>query len=178
MYKIRTLSRRHVGEFIPDEALAEQAYNKIRELLKNHGRQVYSNSQRHIGDENWKKLAPEVVSDRPELFLETSESKFFGDKRFLWGEVDPFQQAFGRVFSTYRDIIHHNDRLEKYPLPEEDEQKFLDNDQFIAEYGIPPWDFVNKILETCNLDFRVNSPPMHEISSFEPKLKSCLLMSR
>ncbi|MHB9044206.1 AAA family ATPase [Acidithiobacillus sp.] len=171
LYKIRTLSRRHVVEFIPDEAVAEQAYNKIREFLKNHGRQVYSNSQRHIGDENWKKLAPEVVNDRPELFLETSESKFFGDKRFLWGEVDPFQQAFGRVFSTYRDIIHHNDRLEKYPLPEDDEQKFLDKSQFIAEYGIPPWDFVNQILETCNLDFRVNAPPMHEISSFEPNLK-------
>lgn len=158
--KIRTLSRRQVGEFIADENVAEQAYNQIKQALKSHGQNVYSNTQRHIGDENWKKLAPEVVSDRPELFLESSESKFFGDKRFLWGEVDPFQQAFGRLFSTYRDVIHQNDRLEKYPT-KDDEQKFLDEEQFIAEHGIPPWNFVNRILETCDLDFRVNAPPLH-----------------
>lgn len=170
LYKIKMLSRPQIGEFIADEGAAEQAYNQIKQLLKNNGQQVYAQTQQHIGDENWKKLAPEVVSERPELFLESSESKFFRDKRFLWGEVDPFQQAFGRLFSTYRDVIHQNDRLEKYPT-KDDEQKFLDEEQFIVEHGIPPWNFVNKILETCDLDFRVNAPPLHETSSFEPKLK-------
>lgn len=171
LYKIKKLSRSQIGQFIADEVAAEKAYNQIKQTLIANGQSISSNTLRHIGDESLKKLAPEVARERPELFLETSESKFFSDKRFLWGEVDPFQQAFGRLFSTYRDIIHHNDRLAKYQPPEEDGQKFLDNEQFIAEYGIPPWDFVNKILETCNLDFRVNTPPLHEISSFEPKLR-------
>ncbi len=171
LYKIKNLSRHKIGEFIADEAAAENAYNQIKQTLKTYGQNISSNTLGHIGDESLKKLAPVVARERPELFLETSESKFFSDKSFLWGEVDPFEQAFGRLFSTYRDIIHHNDRLEKYPPPEEDGQKFLDETQFIKEHGIPPWDFVNKILETCNLDFRVNAPPLNEISSFEPKLK-------
>lgn len=171
LYKIRTLSKRKVGELITDESAADRAYTQILQALKSHGQQVYSQTQRHIGDENWKKLAPEVVNERPELFLETSESRFFGDKKFLWGEIDPFQQAFGRLFSTYRDLIHQNDRLEKYPPKEEGDLKFLDEKQFILEHGEPPWDFVNKILEICDLDFRVNAPPLHETSSFEPKLK-------
>lgn len=169
--KIKALSRQQVGELIADRAKAEQAYLQITQSLKDTGRKIYSNVHRSTNDENFKKIAAIIAGERPELFLETSESKFFfGEKRLLWGEVDPFQQAFGRLFSTYRDIIHQNDRLEKYPT-NDNEQKFLDEKQFVAEYGMRPWDFVNKILETSNLDFRVNDPPMHEISSFEPKLK-------
>ncbi len=171
LYKIKNLSRRQIGEFIASEAAAENAYNQIKQTLRANAQSISNNTLRHIGDESLKKLAPEVAKERPELFLETSESKFFSDKRFIWGEVDPFQQAFGRLFSTYRDIIHQNDRLAKYPPPDEDGRKFLDDAQFVAEHGIPPWNFVNKILETCNLDFRVNTPPLHEISSFEPKLR-------
>jgi len=114
MYKIRNLSRSKILEFTAEEN-ADRIYDQAKNILKQQGQQVYSQTQRHIGDENWKKSIPEVVNEKPELFLETSESKFFGNKKLLWGEVDPFQQAFGRLFSTYRDLIHQNDRLQKYP---------------------------------------------------------------
>lgn len=168
IYKIRNLSKTKISEFSTDEKV-DQIHAQVKQILKQHGQNVFSQTQRHIGDENWKKIIPEVAREKPELFLETSESKFFGEKKLLWGEVDPFQQAFGRLFSTYRDLIHQNDRLQKYP-PEDGDLVHLDQAQFIAEHGEPPWDFVNKILDVCELDFRVNSPPLHETSSFEPKL--------
>ncbi|WP_420590163.1 AAA family ATPase [Bacterioplanoides sp.] len=168
IYKIRNLSKTKISEFSTDETV-DQIHAQVKQILKQNGQSVFSQTQRHIGDENWKKIVPEVAREKPELFLETSESKFFGEKKLLWGEVDPFQQAFGRLFSTYRDLIHQNDRLQKYP-PEDSDLVHLDSAQFVAEHGEPPWDFVNKILGVCELDFRVNSPPLHETSSFEPKL--------
>lgn len=170
IYKIRNLSKTKISEFTSDQEKVEQIHDKVKTIIKNHGQQVYSQTQRHIGDDNWKKVVPEVAKEKPELFLETSESRFFGYKKLLWGEIDPFQQAFGRLFSTYRDLIHQNDRLEKYP-PEEGDLAYLNPEQFIINHGKPPWDFVNRILAVCELDFRVNSPPMHETSSFEPRLK-------
>lgn len=168
IYKIRKLSKTKISEFSASQEV-DRIYEKVKQIRKQQGQQVFVQTKSHIGDENWKKIVPEVAKEKPELFLETSESKFFGDKTLLWGEVDPFQQAFGRLFSTYRDLIHQNDRLQKYP-PEDSDLVHLDPTQFVAEHGEPPWDFVNKILDVCELDFRVNSPPLHETSSFEPRL--------
>ena len=170
LYKMKNLNARKVAEFISDEETAKQALEQIKEILRQHGHQVYNQSRQHIGDENWKKLAPEVVDENPELFLETSESKFFDTKKLLWGEVDPFRQAFGKLFSTYRELIHQNDRLEKYPAQKDSDLEFLSQEQFIETYGEPPWDFVNKILDVCDLDFRVDAPPLRETSSYEPRL--------
>ena len=166
--KIRYLSKSKISEFFSGENIS-QIHDKVKQILKQQGQQIYSQTLKNIGDQNWKKIVPEIVKENPELFLETSESKFFREKKLLWGEVDPFQQAFGKLFSTYRDLIHQNDRLQKYP-PVDSDLVYLDPEQFVAEHGEPPWDFVNKILEICEIDFRVNSPPLHETSSFEPKL--------
>ena len=170
VYKIKNLNARKLAKLFPDDEKVKQVLVQIKEVIRQHGTQVYNQSQRHIGDETWKKLAPEVVNENPDLFLETSESKFFSNKKLLWGEVDPFQQAFGKLFSTYRELIHQNDRLEKYPPENESNLEFLDHDKFIEENGEPPWEFVNKILDVCSLDFRVDAPPLHETSSYEPRL--------
>lgn len=111
-----------------------------------------------------------MIQNSPELFLTASHADFFRNKTFLWGDVDPFQQAFGQVFATYRSLVHENDRLEKYPPPAPSISKYLSEKEFVGEYGEPPWDFVNRILKESNLDFRVDSPPMHETVSYEPKL--------
>lgn len=39
---------------------------------------------------------------------------------------------------------------------EDDNVSFLTEAEFVGEYGKPPWDFVNDILQTANLDFRIN----------------------
>lgn len=168
--KIVKLDKNDLTRILPDNQNIDIVYNNLKQQINQHGNNVYSNSLNSIGDKDWKKMAPEVLRENPSHFLESSESKFFNNNKFLWGQVDPFQQAFGKVFSTYRELIHQNDRLEKYPPERDIDLKYRDNEEFIDNYGEPPWDFVNHILEVCHLDFRVDGPLLHETTSYEPKL--------
>jgi len=168
--KIQNLNEHNLQKIFTDPAKGSLAYAKLQQHLNNYGSSIYQHSHRHVGDEEWKKVAPKLAGENPQLFLEKSESIFFNNDKFLWGVIDPFQQAFGRVFCTYRDLIHKNDLIEKYPPNISSGLKFLSQVEFINKHGEPPWDFVNQILEICQLDFRIEPPPMHEVSSYEPKL--------
>ncbi|CAM3854122.1 ATP-dependent nuclease [Pseudoalteromonas maricaloris] len=168
--KIKSLDEQKLQSLLSDSQQAPSVYKNLKNLLNQNAQNIYSQTQRNIGDEQWKKAAPKIFQETPDIFLETSESIFFSNRKLLWGEVDAFQQAFGRLFSTYRDLIHLNDRLEKYPPKNDEDLKHLNQEQFVEKHGEPPWDFVNRILEVCNLDFRVEPPPLHEVSSYEPKL--------
>jgi len=170
LQKIKKLTVPKLKKILTDPENAETIHANLQQQLKQFGQNIFSQTQRNIGDEDWKIMAPKVASEKPELFLENSESKFFNNDKFLWGKVDAFQQAFGRVFSTYRDLIHQNDRFKKYPPDQDSGLEYLEESEFISKYGEPPWDFVNHILEVSNLDFRVEPPPLHEVSSYEPKL--------
>ena len=158
-------------EYFPDIEARDQAWESLQQNIRAHGTAAANNSVSSIGDEFWRKSAPLVAQSHPETFILSSRSEFFRNSNFLWGDIDPFQQAFGQVFVTYRALMHENDRLEKYPTHETNELKSLSSRDFIVEYGPPPWDFVNQILEESNLNFRVDSPPLHDIGTYEPKLK-------
>lgn len=167
---ISRLDTEKLKEVLADPSLAEQKAQQIKEKIRSLGNNIGGSSFNQIGDEQWRKAVPKIQQSNPEEFLVSSQSKFFQNKHLLWGDVDPFQQAFGRVFTMYRELIHDNDRLEKYPPNDDPNRRHLNFDEFIKEYGTPPWDFVNQILEECRLDFRVDSPPLHEVASYEPKL--------
>lgn len=169
--KIRGIDHISLQNVLPAGSNLQQINGQVDQILKNTAQNIFSQSSRSIGDQDWKKAAPKILQSDPSLFFETSETRFFNHSDLLWGEVDPFQQAFGRLFSNYRELIHRNDRLEKYPPEDETEIAFLADEQFKLQYGEPPWEFVNKILEVCNLDFRVDPPPLHETGAYEPKLK-------
>ncbi|MFT4776029.1 MAG: putative ATPase [Oleispira sp.] len=168
--KLRAIDDTMLKTLLSDPKQASAVFTNLKNSLNQNAQKIYSQTQNNINDEQWKKAAPKILKEIPDAFLETSESKFFSNSKFLWGEVDAFQQAFGRLFSTYRDLIHLNDRLEKYPPKDDADLQYLNDDQFFEKHGEPPWDFVNRILEVCNLDFRVEPPPLHEVSSYEPKL--------
>lgn len=167
---IKSLTVKKLRVLLADPAKAEEVDTNIRSYTQQISTQIFSGSISHIGDENYRKIAPKVQQSSPEDFLFSSQSSFFQNKDFLWGEVDPFRQAFGRVFTTYRELIHDNDRLEKYAPKDDPKRQYLSNEDFIKEYGTPPWEFVNQILEECQLDFRVDFPPLHETTSYEAKL--------
>lgn len=168
--KIKGLTVESITNILGDATRAELAFNQIRIQLRSVGQAIASNSFNQIGDEYWRKHAPKVAETSPENFVLSSRSDFFRNSRFLWGDVDPFQQAFGQVFATYRTLIHDNVILGKFPPKDDALKRFLSPEKFTEEYGPPPWDFVNQILEASNLDFRVDNPPLHETTSYEPKL--------
>lgn len=152
-----------------DKRIGLELVEFVNQEISRFASLVCERSIRNNRNKDIKQLASLIVAQAPDLILESSESKFFDDKRLLWGEVDPFRQAFGRLFSVYRTLMHRNDRLQKY-APVGSGLAHLEKDQFVKEHGEPPWDFVNRILEVCALDFRVDAPPLHEDFSFEPTL--------
>lgn len=167
--QLRAIDKAYLDSVLPDPILSNTVHTKLRQALHNSSKDIYSAVLRTISDEQWRKASQRMFQETPYAFLEKSESKFYNNKNFLGTEVDIFQQAFGQLFSTYRDLLHQNDRLEKYPSTDIDLQH-LNNEKFIKKYGEAPWDFVNRILEVSNLDFRIEPPPLHEVSSYEPKL--------
>jgi hypothetical protein len=156
---------------LPDANQAEQLADAIHQHMKSMGMAVGQQVFNQFGDEYLRKAIPKIQQTSPETFMVSSQSKFFKNENLLWGDVDPFQQAFGRVFVTYRELIHDNDRLEKYPPLDDPTRRHRSTLEFQAEFGSPPWEFVNQILEECRLDFRVDSPPLYEIVAYEPKLR-------
>ncbi|GFM49633.1 hypothetical protein PSCICE_09000 [Pseudomonas cichorii] len=169
--KIASLSETDLAGFFDSEIKTREVIEQLQTQIKMLGANIANTSFNSIGDDFWRKNAPRVAQTHPEIFMLSSRTDFFRNTNLLWGDVDPFQQAFGQAFVTYRALIHENDRLEKYPPPEAPHIKPLSSEDFVKEYGSPPWDFVNQILEESSLNFRVDSPPLHDIGTYEPKLR-------
>ena len=168
---IHALTVEMLCRILPDPTMADTVHLNIQNQIKALGSQVFNNSYNQIGDDHWRKAAPKVQQSSPEAFLLSSHTTFFQNEHFLWGNVDPFRQAFGRVFTKYRELIHENDRLKNHPPKDDPTRQHLSQSKFFDKYGTAPWDFVNQILEECRLDFRVDFPPLDEITSYEPKLQ-------
>lgn len=97
------------------------------------------------------------------------EDDFYNCFPRSWQPVDMFQQSFGRLFADYqRNWL--NNRLRFVASSEGESVSFLTEDEFLDKYGEPPWEFVNSVLETANLDFRINQPPKYEDRPYEPVL--------
>ncbi len=165
---IEKLSKDSLDTIFNDSVRAEAVYQQISNQIKSFGN-VCAQQSMNQGDDNWRRELNRTLQEAPEIFAIRSQEEFFQHKNFLWGEVDPFQQAFGRVFTTYRELIHSNTLLDRYPPPNKS-TRALSEQEFQKEFGPPPWEFVNQILEECKLDFRMDSPPLHEKSAYEPKL--------
>jgi len=100
-------------------------------------------------------------------FEENDFYKYFPQN---WMPIDMFQQSFGRLFMEYQ-LSFLNNRLKGMANSEGESVSFLSDREFLEQYGEPPWIFVNKILETANLDFRINQPaPYYEDRPYEPIL--------
>ncbi|MBD1935724.1 AAA family ATPase [Microcoleus sp. FACHB-68] len=97
------------------------------------------------------------------------EDDFYENFPKIWLSVDMFQQSFGRLFVEYQNNWLNN-RLKALANSEGEPVSFLTNEEFLVRHGEPPWVFVNSILETANLDFRINQPPQYDDRPYEPIL--------
>ncbi len=166
---IQSLSLTDIEKLFNDPHKSLSVYQSIQETIKSYG-SACASQVLNQGDDNWQREVRRTLQKEPEIFATKSQDEFFQHENFLWGEVDPFQQAFGRVFTTYRELVHRNSLLEKFPPPNENIRAFTD-EEFKKEFGAPPWEFVNQILEECRLDFRMDNPLLHERSAYEPKFR-------
>lgn len=86
-----------------------------------------------------------------------------------WSSIDIFQSSFSRVFADYYRIRRDNKFRKFLNLSEGEDQFFWDDEEFLAVYGSPPWEFVNRVLDSSRLPFKVTSPESEE-KPFQPML--------
>lgn len=168
--KLMALTKDVFLEDFADKSHAENNWAQFQQQVTNHAHQVMNNTFPHNGDEVWRNKMRRVAIENPRSLIHSSSDQFYRNSSFLWGDVDPFQQAFGQVFVTYRKLLHDNEMYKSFPPPAGAKEQYLSRESFIDAYGPPPWEFVNRILEESKLNFRVDSPPLHETSQYEPKL--------
>ena len=119
------------------------------------------------GSHGFTEGAAELLKSGDLAFLLASESELFGRDEFLLRRVDMISLSFAKVFQTYRSLLQKNAILRSYPSAG---HQPLTDAEFELRYGSAPWKLVNMILDTCNLGFEIESPPLHDRGNFVPRL--------
>lgn len=85
---------------------------------------------------------------------------------------DIFKQNFSQIFATYHKLFeknHYNHFCnQEYGL----KNPYRSDDEFRGDFGEPPWDFVNRVLEEAHLDYRINRPAGPAERPFEARLEN------
>lgn len=87
-----------------------------------------------------------------------------------WQPVELFQQSFARLFSEYQGAFLDNEFKTFRRDIRGANVLALSDKEFIEKNGSPPWEFLNNILETANLSFRINKPDEDNDRPYEPIL--------
>ncbi|MGN8139219.1 ATP-dependent nuclease [Paraburkholderia sp. 22099] len=97
------------------------------------------------------------------------EEDFYDNFPLTWQPVDMFQQSFARLFAEYQEN-HTRNQFKKFLNSQGENYRVFTDDEFVSRYGVAPWNFVNGILETANLNFRINAPDKFDERPYEPNL--------
>lgn len=128
----------------------------------------------YIGDENMKRFINNTIEVTKKQFNELTEDDFADnfDISFM-GQNDFFTAQFALLFKNYHRRQEENNINEYYASKGEAIPKpILSKEEFENKFGIPPWDFVNKILLETHIPYEVNSPIGTRLdSNFNFKLK-------
>lgn len=129
----------------------------------------------YIGrDENLKRYITKTVEGTNKPFDKLTEDDFadYFDISFI-GQNDFFTAQFALIFKNYHKRQEENNINEYYLSKGLTPSKpVLTMKEFEDKFGIPPWDFVNKILLETNIPYEVNSPIGTRLdSNFNFKLK-------
>lgn len=129
----------------------------------------------YIGDDvNLKRYITRTIEATKKTFDKLTEDDFADnfDISFM-GQNDFFTAQFALIFKNYHKRQEENNINEYYQSKGQPISKpVLSKKEFEEKFGIPPWDFVNKILLETNIPYEVNSPIGTRMeSNFTFKLK-------
>jgi ABC-type multidrug transport system ATPase subunit len=126
------------------------------------------------GDQNLRKYVLSTIEGTKKDFDKLTEDDFsdYFDISYL-GQNDFFTAQFALIFKNYHKRQEENNYNEYYQAKgEKVTRPVLSKKEFEEKFGIPPWDFVNKILLETKIPYEVNSPiGTRSESSFTFKLK-------
>lgn len=159
-------------EYVCDQKIldsgADSSYTQAARLVQAWMPQYGSQFINSIGTESYglKQRVKEIWSKdyRTLMFGKTDAVR----EQLLVAEeltLNIFSQAFAKIFVDY---MH---RWQTNYLSQATDSVYLDEKEFVRINQIPPWDFVNKILEESRLPFRINYPSKNNfLEAYEPKL--------
>jgi len=133
------------------QQLAQTINNHLQPFQQRQLRSIAENSGRHI------------VALRERDFLDRG--------RPVWGEAELFQQSFGRLFVSYRDLQLFNWAARAARDDGQSDAKPLTNEEFEHRFGPPPWDFVNGSLRAADVSFEIDSPNRYSLDPYKPTLR-------
>ena len=150
-----SMSQDELQSKIGNGALASEIYNMIRQNRENYNGDVDSNfSQNRVP---YMQMIDHLKENLQKPVLDIDENDFYGSIIIATSPSDIFQQSFSRLFVAYEKMRIDN-KFNKYLHEQGEEISFLTDDDFVKRYGDPPWEFLNSVLESSNLDFRVTKP--------------------
>jgi AAA15 family ATPase/GTPase len=166
--KTREIIELKTEDFIARGKTPDQA-NQIFESIQSAASAVNHRFIQNNDQPNRQRLVNLFKSDTNMPLIALEEDDFYNSFPRSWKPVDMFQQSFGRLFSDYQRNLLNND-LKYLAHLKGKSVSFLTEKEFLNKYGEPPWEFVNTVLGTANLDFRINQPIEHEDRPYEPIL--------
>lgn len=111
-------------------------------------------------DPNQKRVATKFL-DKIEIPFEDVDENYLIDifDVSMMSQDDFFTGQFALIFKNYHKLLEEN-KINQYYKDQghTDILHVHTEDEFNQKYGIPPWEFVNSILESINVPYRVNSP--------------------
>jgi energy-coupling factor transporter ATP-binding protein EcfA2 len=152
--------------------LTPERANHVKETITN----AMVNANQHVTNmfiqndpQNRSKLISSISGSSKFPVFVMDQDDFFEEYPKLWQPVSLFQQSFARLFSAYQRYWMQN-KLKEMANSQGEKVEFLTEDQFVEKHGIVPWRFLNEILTTAELDFRINEPYKWDDRPYEPIL--------
>lgn len=142
---------------------------QIKQVIMGASNQFENNLWAHIPQT---RTQIEVVARASKKFpIALRQSDFLKFYQPAWGQAEIFQQSFGRLFVSYRDLYVLN-RVAQMAKAEGDiTSPALTEDEFAQRYGTAPWDFVNASLVAAGMNFTIDSPDRFSLAPYKPSLR-------
>lgn len=176
--KLVTLSNENISRFLNESEPVDDAYGDVydvffnfeEDIIKTNDELIYKFTNRNK-DIDKKQLVNLLQEKSSRLLITFEEQDFYGNFPVNWVPIDIFQQSFSRLFSEYQsNWLDNQSKLLTSSDSEEKPEGYLLPKEFVDKYGEKPWDFVNKVLETANIDFKIDKLPEYKGSPYVPIL--------
>jgi hypothetical protein len=166
--QLRLLTAEDLRALGHDTNLSESTINSIKGALAKIESKV---TEAFIGSDRptRSRLVSKLSETTGVSILDLGQDEFYQALPIAWQSVDMFQQSFARIFSAYQRRWTMNE-LKEHAKSKGESTRPLSNTEFLAKFGSPPWEFVNELLATAGLDFRINQPYKWDDRPYEPIL--------
>lgn len=136
-------------------------FKKAFDVLKSRRLEITEkNLYMYSNDASFKISGPKVIPKIGKRIEEiTDEDLSTNFDLSMMAQGDFFTAQFALIFKNYHRLFDENN-INKYYITQgiPATSEILSDEDFIKKNGLPPWDFVNVILEEINVPYMVNSP--------------------